>query len=93
MMSDYDFERPRAELFTEAACHYIDEGPDTFDGSTNKDKGFGSEEKTVKLELIKVKNISAAFTIAASTMPAFFATSIKLLGQIIFLFDSIRFIC
>ena len=62
MMSDYGFERPRAELFTDAACHYLDEGPDTFDGSTNKDKGFDSEEKTVRLELIKVKNISAAFT-------------------------------
>ena len=62
MMSDYDFERPRAELFTEAACHYIDEGPDTFDGSANKDKGFDSEEKTVKFELIKIRNISGAFT-------------------------------
>ena len=58
MMSDYEFTRPKSELFTEAVTHYLDEGPETVAGSTNKDKGWDAEEKLVHMELIKVKSIS-----------------------------------
>lgn len=58
MMSDYGFERPSAELFTEATCHYVSDGNETVAGSTNRDKGFDSEEKTLSFELVKVRNIT-----------------------------------
>jgi len=61
MMADYDFTRPKSELFTDAVCHYVDEGPATVGGATNKDKGWDIEEKTAKLELVKVKSISGSF--------------------------------
>jgi len=61
MMADYDFSRPKDELFTDAVCHYVDEGPTTVSGATNKDKGFDVEVKLAKLELVKIKSISGSF--------------------------------
>ena len=68
MMADYDFSRPKTELFTDAVCHYVDEGPDTVGGATNKDKGFDIEEKLAKLELVKVKSISGSFVWAGKAI-------------------------
>tara|TARA_R110002020_G_scaffold191477_1_gene391300 strand:- start:68 stop:2347 length:2280 start_codon:yes stop_codon:yes gene_type:complete len=56
MMSDYNFRYPKQELFTEAAVHYVDHGPPTHAGSDYK-KGMGGKERTIRMELIKIKTI------------------------------------
>tara|TARA_R110000824_G_scaffold59762_3_gene160226 strand:- start:9308 stop:11587 length:2280 start_codon:yes stop_codon:yes gene_type:complete len=57
MMSDYDFNKPQLEMFTDVAVHYMDSGNHEHNGSTNYGKGFGNQERTVKMELIKIKEI------------------------------------
>ena len=57
MMSDYDFNKPQMEMFTDVAVHYVDTGNAKYGGSANPNKGYGGTERTVKMELIKVKDI------------------------------------
>jgi hypothetical protein len=69
MMADYDFNKPKDELFTEVVTHYKEEGVTVAKGSAavQTQRSFPIE-KTVHMELIKVSNISGAFTWAGKAI-------------------------
>ena len=65
MMADYDFSKPKDELFTEVVTHYKDEGIGAAKGASGENdttRSLEPTEKVVHMELIKVKSISGAFT-------------------------------
>lgn len=53
MLSDFDFERPKEDLFSDAVIHYVDAG--TADGEENE-----VVEKTIRMELWKIKSLTSA---------------------------------
>ena len=55
MLDDFDFERPKGELYTDAIVHYTDTGVynDTADG----DKVQTTVQRMVRMELIKIRNL------------------------------------
>ena len=58
MMSDYDFNKPQMEIFTDCAVHYVDVGNQKFGGTSGEvARNMGGKERTVKVELIKIKEI------------------------------------
>ena len=56
MLDDFDFERPKGELFTDAVVHYTDTGVynDTADGG----KVQTTVQRIVRMELLKIRNIA-----------------------------------
>ena len=58
-MPQYEFDKPKAELYTSLVCHYTDDGKE--DAGSNDETG-GKTEGVVTFELLKGSTLSGTFT-------------------------------
>jgi len=59
MMPQYEFDKPKTELYTSIVCHYTDEGKED---ESNDDESGGKTEGVVTFEFLKGSALSGTFT-------------------------------